>query len=141
MNLIFLVVSTVGVTAVIFVLHFIIYIIRKWLEARRLKHVGIEATARILKVQVINESGRYLPFVRLKLEINADEQNSFISEADSFFSIPELPELIAGNSIRIRYNPSDVSQVQIRKDAPSFEKRIERSWQPLADTNILALSR
>jgi hypothetical protein len=140
MNSIFLVVSTVGATAAIFVLNFLIYIFRKWMEVRRLKQTGTEATARILEAQVINEAGRYLPFVRLKLEVNTGERNSFITETDSLFSVPELPELIAGNSVRIRYNARDITQAQIVKPAAGFKSKEELSWKLATENSQLVLA-
>ena len=140
MNSIVFAMSTVGAIAAIFVLRFTIYIIRKWLEARKFRQHGTESTARILQAQVINESGRYLPFVRLKLEVMANAEKSFITEADSFFSIPELPELMNGTSIHVRYNPKNLAQVKVVKKAP-VKNKAEHSWQPFVDTRRLALAR
>ena len=140
MNSIVFAMSTVGAIAAIFVLHFTIYIIRKWLEARKFRQRGTESTARILQAQVINESGRYLPFVRLKLEVMANAEKSFITEADSFFSIPELPALMNGTSIHVMYNPENLAQVTVVKKA-TVKNRAEHSWQPFVDTSRLALAR
>ena len=140
MNSIVLAMSTVGAMAAIFVLHFTIYIIRKWLEARKFRRYCTESTARILQAQVINESGRYLPFVRLKLEVATNAEKTFITEADSFFSIPELSELMNGTSIHVRYNPENLAQVQVLRKT-LVKNKAEHSWQPFIDTSRLVLAR
>ena len=70
MNSLFFGICIIGVGGGIFMLHFLIMILRKWLDTQWLKLHGLETSARILEAQVINEAGRYLPFVRLKIEIN-----------------------------------------------------------------------
>ena len=115
MNSLFFGICIIGVGGGIFMLHFLIMILRKWLDTRWLKLHGLETSARILEAQVINEAGRYLPFVRLKIEINTDRQERFVAEIHSFFALHDLPALVTGNDICVKYNPSDVTQVGMVK--------------------------
>lgn len=128
MNSILFAVCIICITAGIFVLYFLISIGRRWHEARWLKQYGTEAQGRILETKVIDEASRYLPFVWLKVEISPEGKSSFVTEVKTLFPSTSIQELIEGHNIRLKYNPRDVSQVQLIKGDQGLKKK-ENNWQ------------
>lgn len=102
------------------------------------KH-GIEAEARILRVEVVDEPGRYLPFVKLLVAVTPFEATPFIAcVASLFHPIELLPALTKNANITIRYNPSNISQLQVVKKPQPVQHKETIRWQPISTKNSLS---
>lgn len=139
MSFFFFFTAAIGSSASFFVLHFGIAIISRWQKARWLQQNGIEAAAQILKIEVINEPGRYLPFLKLKVAVLPSKGAGFIASVDSFFPPHELLHTVINGSMTIRYNPYNISEVQIVKRLHPVKEEKLLQWEPVSTKAYLSM--
>lgn len=103
-------------TALLPLLYFSAKAIKELFLARQQKKNSAEAKARVLGVRVMNEARRRVPFVRLTVEVFARNGESFVADAEGFYSYEELSCLQPGAVIRVRYGPCAKGPLWIVKD-------------------------
>ena len=123
----------------LFLLPVFVFIMKSWIKARWLKQNGTETEARILQMEVMNERGRCIAFVKLKVAVITEKETTFIASVASFFHPSELPELTPDGIISVRYNPSNISQLQIIKRSQAVIKKQAPGWQPVSAKAYLSM--
>ena len=105
-----------------FLLYIFSIIITTHLRAYRIQRSGICADAKVVSFEVMADSRRVIPFVRMHVEVQAGEQ--FSSMVDGFYNYDELAQLQAGSFIQVKYLSSDTSQVKLVKEqlVPGYTK-------------------
>jgi hypothetical protein len=130
MNHLLIITVVAGGIAGIVILRVFAHAVRAWLQLQSLRKRGIETTARILHVEVMDKADRHIPFVKLQVEIQAAAGHCFVTEAESFFPRHKLSTLASDKPICIRYNPKDISQVQVIKAPLPLHTKV-LSWHPI----------
>src|SRR5829696_6037841 len=89
--------------------------IKSWRKLNRLRLQGTKAEARIMRVTILDDAFRYLPFVKMEIEVYAEK--SFLAIAEGFYSSSQLSNLHIGSTIQVVFHPSDDSQVLLMKES------------------------
>lgn len=103
-------------------LYVLINAIRIRLKTGRVKQNGVEAEASVLHIELLNEHGRCIPFVKMQVTVGMPNGNRFIGSVTSFIRPEEIPGLTACERITVRYNPFDISQIQVVKKEAAVRK-------------------
>jgi len=64
---------------------------------------GVEVKAEIIAIEIRNEAGRRVPFVRMKLAVQAAEP--FVTTVEEFYPAEELPYIRLGSQLAVVYHP------------------------------------
>jgi hypothetical protein len=119
-------------------MYFSITIVRAWVQARQVKQRGVEAEAIILHAEIMNAPGRYVPLVKLKIAVTPAHESSFVTCIESIFPRDGLAAIAINKSITVRYNPSNISQLQLIK-RPQTVKEERVRWQPVFTNTYLSM--
>lgn len=92
------------------------YVSRK-LRSKKLKQIGVSATAEILSVK---ETGvydsRYNPQIRLNLKVMPQHMPAYETHFSGYFSKMELHKLQKGNILWVKYDPDNPKKVIVDAD-------------------------
>lgn len=117
MNLFVIPFLLIAGSAAAFLLYILSIIFINHLRTYRIHTKGTCAAAKVLSFEVMDSSSRFIPFVRMHVEVQAGE--GFRSMVDGFYNVDELEQLQAGAFVRIKYLPHDLSQVKLVKEQPA----------------------
>ena len=104
-------------TAALPLLYFACKGTQAFFSGRKTRRSGVEARARIVAVRVMNETGRRIPFVKLKVEIFGTAEG--VVEAEGFYPHEEAAALQTGSVVWVRCFSPGTAKV-IKKPVPKI---------------------
>lgn len=100
-----------------------------WRQDEAIKN-GKMLSARIVRVEVMDDENRLVPFVKLQVEVNGEE--TIICSAEGFYKRTELCYLQVGNFVSAVLDPTDQKKVLLVKAQVTLPK-------PNQTTNVLSI--
>lgn len=126
-----------GLSAAV-LLYTLIAFVRTWLKFSIAKKRGIETKAGILQIDVMNEPGRRVPFVKMQIAFTQTDNTCLISSVAFFIAPEEMTMLAALQQVTVRYNPRDVSQIHVVRNWKRAKQTI--GWQAVLPGGYTAMA-
>ncbi|RYZ30820.1 MAG: hypothetical protein EOO10_01410 [Chitinophagaceae bacterium] len=103
--------------------YLLVKIVRAWYLHEWAMEQGEKHSAQIVELEVIAEESRIIPFVKLKLQMNAGE--NMIYTAEGFYQRSELAYLQVGKFISAVLHQSDRQKLQLVREQPTAARSKE----------------